>query len=134
MKEFEVPAIDIRRKDKMSATKLVVSWLKPFPFCFPVELKGTTEVIRRAYWGYINEVAILGNRTAKERWFHRWPRKGERRDKNGGIKYLEYIMGNTNLPMSSELTVLKWEHNPFPQEQKHSTSWRTWLSGFVAGQ
>lgn len=28
--EFEVPAVDIRRKDQMSAAKLVVSSLKPY--------------------------------------------------------------------------------------------------------
>lgn len=58
-------------------------------------MKGTTEIICRAYWGYINEVAILGNRTAKERWFHRWPRKGGRRDRKwwhkiSGIHYGKY--------------------------------------------
>lgn len=79
MKEFEVLAVSIRRKDQMSATKLVVGSLKPSLFCLLTESKGA-EVIWRVYWGYINEVSILGNRIAKNQWLYRWPRKGDKRD------------------------------------------------------
>lgn len=44
MKEYEVLAVDIRRKDQMSATKLVVSSLKPPLFCLLTESKEATEV------------------------------------------------------------------------------------------
>lgn len=70
-------AVDIRRKDQMSATKLVVSSLKPSLFCLLTESKEATEVICRVYGRYIDEVSVLGNRRAKEQWLYRWSRKGE---------------------------------------------------------